>query len=96
MITLTINCAPVSTEEPRRTFGSMTTSAIGIGFGTSNSCVAVFQFDKVECIANDQGNRTTPSYVAFTESEILTGEAAKVSASANPVVPCYRFFCVVE
>ncbi|KAK9807024.1 hypothetical protein WJX72_010915 [[Myrmecia] bisecta] len=67
-------------EEPKETLGDV----VGIDLGTTFSCVAVFKDGKVVIIPNDQGNRITPSYVAFTDTERLIGDAAKNQAATNP------------
>jgi heat shock 70kDa protein 1/2/6/8 len=65
---------------PTRTNGR----SIGIDLGTTYSCVGIYRDDRIEIIANDQGNRTTPSFVAFTDTERLIGDSAKNQVAMNP------------
>jgi heat shock protein 1/8 len=65
-------------------------AAVGIDLGTTTSCVGVWQNNRVEIIANDQGSRITPSFVAFTDSERLIGDAAKNQAAGNPKNTVYE------
>lgn len=71
-------------QEPLNSSETDIGTVIGIDLGTTYSCVGVMKAGKVEIIVNDQGNRITPSWVAFTDEERLVGDAAKNQYAANP------------
>ena len=69
--------------------------AIGIDLGTTYSCVAAWKNDRIEIIPNDQGNRTTPSQVAFTATDRLIGDAAKNQVANNPINTVFGVFSLL-
>ena len=86
MLTLPLPSQATATEKKKEEMEGSREGplAIGIDLGTTYCCVGVWQHDRGEIIPNDQGNRTTPSYVAFTDAGRLIGDAATNQAARNP------------